>query len=250
LLHVAGKKVICPRTKSNVKLNKAGYLHKVHDNGLLNKSIKPNKHKSNRAINWTRINRQYKKKIHPCDKIRLDHEIGLQNDSTLWNFGIGWDGEAYTFPAYDGSKRMIGIQRRFPDGGKVWVPRSRNGLFIPLMKSFEGNVFVTEGLTDAAALVDMGFRAIARSNCQTGLDYIKQLLRTHKGVLQVVVVADNDPVGQKGAASLARGLYGLVENVAVLEPPSEYKDVRAWYKDGGGRSRITKADIIYRIRKL
>jgi hypothetical protein len=169
---------------------------------------------------------------------------------TLVQFGIGWDGEAYTFPAYDGFEEMVGIMRRFPDGHKIWVSRSRNGLFIPEMKSWEGNLFICEGLTDAAALVDLGFRAIGRANCQTGLDYIKTLLHRRSRIAQVTVVGDNDPdnvhgdVGQRGAGDLARALYKKAR-IAHLDIPDKYKDVRAWYQAGA-----TQEQIILRSRML
>jgi 5S rRNA maturation endonuclease (ribonuclease M5) len=142
---------------------------------------------------------------------------------------IGWDGEAYTLPCVNGYEELNGIMRRFPDKHKVWVSRSRNGLFIPKLKSWQGNVFVCEGWSDAAALIDMGFRAIARSNCETGAEDIKTLLRRRNEVQRVTVVADNDEVGMRGAKRLARSLYQQVQP-GILHIPEQYKDMRQWYK--------------------
>lgn len=252
LLHVDGKKCICPRVKSNVRLGESGWLHKVWDNGLLNKSRKPSKAKSNHLINWVGLNRHYQLKSLRQDAVTLNpiFSLGL-SAPTLVQFGIGWDGEAYTFPAYDGYEDIVGIMRRFPDGHKVWVSRSRNGLFIPKMKSWEGNLFICEGLTDAAALVDLGFRAIGRANCQTGTDYIKILLHRRSGIHQTTIVGDHDPdnihgdVGQRGAEKLARALYGIVHTTGCLEIPDKYKDVRQWCQDGA-----TKEQIILRSRMI
>jgi DNA primase len=176
---------------------------------------------------------------------RLLGELGLKHEQTIINFGVGWDGEAYTIPAFNGSDEMIGIMRRFLDSGKMWVSRSRNGLFIPKMKSYQGNVFVTEGFSDAAALTDMGFRAMGRSNCDTGTAYIKRWVYYHKDIRQVTVVADNDLVGHNGALRLAHELYGAVPHVGVLDVPEEYKDVREWVREG-----TTRQGIIDRSRQI
>jgi DNA primase len=90
----------------------------------------------------------------------------------------------------------------------------------------------------------MGFRAIGRSNCQTGLPYIKTLLQRHTAIRQVIVVADNDQVGTQGAHDLAKALYGAIQ-VGVLEVPKDHKDVRCWFLSGA-----TKQDVIDRSRVL
>jgi len=252
LLHVDGKKVICPRVKSNVVLRNAGFLHKVHDNGLKH-GTKPNKRTSNLCVNWRSLQKLYRRKLKKKDNAHvLLKQLGLKNLESLTRFGLGWDGEAWTYPCYDGGKNIVGIMRRFEDGHKVWVSRSRPGLFLPKMKSFEGNVFVCEGMSDPAALVDLGFRAIGRPNCQTGAEYIKQLLYRHgSAVVQLTIVGDNDAnnvhgnVGKNGALKLARELYGGYQRIACLEIPDEFKDVRQWVGVGA-----TGKMIIDRSRRL
>ena len=180
-------------------------------------------------------------------------QLGLNNLEALTRFGLGWDGEAWTYPCYDGGKNIVGIMRRFEDGHKVWVSRSRPGLFLPKMKSFEGNIFICEGMSDPATLVDMGFRAIGRPNCQTGTEYIKALLYRHgSAVRQVTIVGDNDPdnvhgnVGKNGAVRLARDLYGGSQHIACLEVPDGFGDVRQWITEGGA----TRDMIIERSRQI
>ncbi len=249
-LHRDGKKVICPRVRSTVKIKNAGWLHKVQDNGL-KKHKKPHKQRSNACINWEATSKLYEKKLiarHPYDLVR---DLGLKSTDTLRQFRVGWDTEAYTIPCYDGEEYMIGIMRRFPDGKKMYVSRSKNGLFIPQMRSCEGNVFITEGFSDGASLVDIGFRALGRANCETGVGYIKRWLYEHKKVAQVTVVADNDTdnvngnVGQRGAKSLSRELYGGRQRIAVLEVPPAFKDIRVWITEG-----LAKTDDIIRRSRV
>jgi hypothetical protein len=245
MLHRDGKKIICPRVKSNVHLGKSGWLHKVYENGMTAKNKKISKRRSNTCINWTSLaTNYYRKGYRNLAKLgTLSEELGAGVENLRARWRVGWDGEAYTIPAYNGMGEMNGIMRRFPDGRKVWVSRSRNGLFIPKMTKY-GNIFVTEGWSDAVVLLEMGFRAIGRSNCQTGLSYIKTLLQHNTAILQVTVVADNDKVGTKGAYDLAKALYGTV-HTAVTEIPEEYKDMREWFQRGA-----TKQDVIDRSRCL
>lgn len=253
LLSICGKKIICPRVKSNVVMGSAGYLHKVFDNGLCSDKV-PRKRRSNRCVNWRSLARQYYRKGHrnPRRMEALSTELCLPIDNLRKKWGVGWDGDAYTIPAKNGAEELIGIMRRFPDGEKIWVSRSRNGLFIPKIKTWSGNLFICEGFSDAATLIELGFRALARSNCQTGLDYIKDLLHRKSGIGQVAIVGDNDPrnvhgnVGQRGATKLARQLYGGEYCVAVTDVPEKYKDMRQWIQQGGA----TKQDIIVRSRRL
>lgn len=243
LLHIDGKKVICPRIKSGTFIQGSGYIHKVYDNGLSG-TKRTIRRRSNRAINWTNINRLYVQQ--GVNHLRdLSRKLSLRVE-TFQKFLVGWDKEAYTIPAYNGFQEMNGIMRRFPDGGKTWVPRSRNGLFIPRMKSIEGNLFVNEGWTDTATLVELGFRAIGRANCDTGLEYIKDFITTHPRIAMVTIVGDRDKVGQAGANKLVRGLYGSKIQLSVLDVPIKYKDMRQWYTEGD----VDYQGVIMKVRRL
>lgn len=245
LLHQKGKKVICSRVRSTTKVGQAGWIHKVNDNGL-KKHKKPHQRKSNTCLNWERTSELYERKMNGERRIKLLQSLGIQGSNVTWDYQIGWDGEAYTIPAYNGEGDMCGIMRRWPDGKKMWVPRSRNGLFIPAMKSIEGNVSIAEGFSDASSLTDLGFRAIGRANCQTGVGYIKRWLYKNKKVSQVTIVSDNDMAGQAGATSLARELYGGRCGIMMLDVPPQYKDVRQWITE----NKINMNEVVARCRKL
>jgi 5S rRNA maturation endonuclease (ribonuclease M5) len=247
LLHVDGKKVLCPRVKSVIKMGKAGYLHKLRDNGLCMDKT-PRRRRSNRCINWTGLARLYFRKAYQNPAmIDIAEELAIPSQNLRASWRLGWNGEAYTIPAYNGYEEMNGIMRRWPKGevdpitgkSKAWVPRSKNGLFIPKLKSWQGNLFICEGWSDAAALVQMGFRAIARANCQTGKEEIKTLIQRKRELEQVCVVGDNDKVGETGAMSLARSLSNIIQ-VQKLDVPEKYKDMREWYQWGAHKQAVVE----------
>jgi hypothetical protein len=182
----------------------------------------------------------------------LSEQLGL-SVATLHLYGVGWDGEAWTIPSKNGFREVIGIQRRFPNGDKLWVTRSDgHGLFIPMMKSVEGNLFITEGWTDSACFTELGFRSLGRSNCETGVDFIKDFINDNPKLARITLVGDNDPdnvhgnVGQKGLVTLARNLYGQRVQIAVLDIPAAFKDARQWYTKGD----MDEHKIIYGSRLI
>lgn len=249
LLHIDGKKVICGRVKSTTKI-KSGYIHKVYDNGLLG-TKRAIKRRSNRRVNWNNLNRLYRRKA-DATIWGLQKQLNL-SIATLGKFNVGWDGEAYTIPSRNGFREITGIQRRFNNGDKLWVSRSAgDGLFIPDMESIEGNVFVTEGWTDAGVLVDYGFRALGRTNCDTGLDHLKDFIADNPNIARITLVADNDldnvhgNVGKRGVERIARELYGNRVELGVLEVPIAHKDMRAWNFYG----HVDAEKIIMRSRVL
>ncbi len=244
LLHYQGKKVLCSRVKSNVKLS-CGWIHKIYENGLTVKSKKLGRKRSNMCINWNSLAKLYfRKSYRRKEMVDLSEQLGIPVGSLRSIWRMGWDGEAYTIPCYDGFGEMNGIMRRFPDARKIWVSRSRNGLFIPKLKSWQGNLFVAEGWSDTAALVEMGFRAIGRASCQAGTPYIKTLLGHHTAIRQVTIVADNDKVGITGAHELAKALYGTVD-IAVTEVPAKWGDFRSWFQAGA-----SIGDVIDKSRRV
>lgn len=249
MLHIDGRKVICPRVKSGSYIKGSGYFHKLYNNGLLG-TKKAAKRRSNRMVNWFTLAQLYMRQA-DATIWKLSKQLGLSVD-TLSKFCVGWDGEAYTIPCYTGFQEMNGIMRRWPDGSKKWVTRSRNGLFIPKMKSIEGNVFIPEGFSDAAALVELGFRAIGRPNCEVGLEGIKDFIADNPNIAMITVVGDNDPdnvhgdVGQRGAERLVRELYGNKVQLGILDIPKQFKDTRQWCAQG----MVDHQSIIMKVRRV
>jgi hypothetical protein len=141
---------------------------------------------------------------------------------------IGWDGNAFTFPMTDADGGVIGIRRRFLTGSKCSVRGSRSGLFVPTSPEDGNRLLICEGATDTGAALDLGFDAIGRPSCNSGIEMIARVAR---GRNEVVIVGDNDHAGRRGAAKLADALV-LHCSVKVIYPPEGAKDLRQWLRQG------------------
>jgi DNA primase len=104
---------------------------------------------------------------------------------------------------------------------------------------------ITEGESDTAALLDMGFAAIGRPSCTGGVEIIKKFLHVRR---DVVIIADCDEAklrpdgskfypGQEGAQRLADAIGPLCKSLKVITLPGS-KDVRQFYRDGGTAAAI------------
>jgi hypothetical protein len=158
---------------------------------------------------------------------QLAGDLGVFAPS-LHRLRVGWDGDAFTFPMQDPTGRIVGIRRRFPSGRKLSVKGGHEGLFIPSALPADGTLLVCEGPTDTAALLDLGFAAIGRPSCAGGTRYLVTLARGR----EVVIVADADPPGERGAAVLAATLRIYCPLVRTIAPPAGIKDARAWKQAG------------------
>lgn len=159
--------------------------------------------------------------------------------SSLRRLAVGWSGSAWSFPMSDAEGRAIGIHLRRPDAGKLAVKGSKNGLFLPIGLSLSEVLVVTEGATDTAAMLALGFEAVGRSSCTGNLEMIRELV--HRGRPRTTVVAaDNDAPGQRGAWRLAAALRAVCRDVRVITPPQPVKDVRAWRALGASKVDVER----------
>ena len=156
--------------------------------------------------------------------------------ASLKRLGVGYyrRTESFSFPMRDGSGQVIGIRTRDPKtGAKRSVFGSRSGLFIPT--GIEGDtLFVAEGATDVAALLDVGLAAVGRPDCHSCKGFLVDFAQRYRPT-QIVVVADSDEVGRRGAKSVARRLR-LVAPVHVVVPSA--KDARDWIAAGATRDDL------------
>ncbi len=211
-----------------------GYLH------IIKSDFKPKPVKKKRpvTINWSTLNQCYRRCFNFSGnvKIVLDLIDTFQVAcSTLNSIEPGWDTQAYTFPVRNSDDGIVGIQRRFPDGSKKWVKGSLNGIFIPRLDwtNLE-TLFICEGASDTATALDMGLSAIGRASCQTGKDHIIKFCAKRKPQ-RIVIIADNDEAGVKGAKLLGREIchgYKLftipMPELKVVTPPANLSDLREW----------------------
>lgn len=232
-----GSAAICQRVKegSRRRCGEAGYLHILNDrhNGH-------DRHKSgarwrhsvtvghggqSQTQDFDQMSAECRLRLADDRLQALAHSLNLSAQS-LQRLRVGWDGRAFTFPMSDDCGKTIGIRRRFSNGSKVSVKGSRNGLFIPADLTEAGPLLICEGPTDTAAALDLGFVAIGRPNCNS---LVEMTVRAVRDQGEIVVVADNDAVGQMGADRLASVLALCCPCVRTVSPPAGIKDLRQWF---------------------
>jgi hypothetical protein len=200
---------------------------------------------------------------------RLDALAGELDVSaeSLRRLRVGWSGEhgAWTFPMFDAEGQVLGVRLRGRDGRKWAVRGGREGLFIarfddgsagggdaPAHAAGEENspaLVVCEGPTDAAALIDLGFRVVGRPSCSGGVRLIVDLVqRPRPG--DVAILADGDPPGLRGAFNLASVLAVYVPCVRVATPPDGVKDARAWKIAGATHDDVRRRIAAAEPRRL
>jgi hypothetical protein len=246
---------ICARTESSKRCGDAGWLHR-----LVDRPWQPRR-RFVRSVEITfgqrgrddlaDLARQFQAAVNPADIDKLARQLGL-TVASLHSLGIGWTGRAWSFPMTDASGQTLGIRLRFPDGRKLAVTGGREGLFIPSINSDaqKNPVFITEGPTDAAALLDMGFhQVVGRPSCTGGIKLLAALVRDRRPD-EVVIVADGDEPGERGANSLASVLVAYARVVRIIQPPSGIKDARAWLRAGGTKQDIQMAIDAAPVRRL
>jgi DNA primase len=138
--------------------------------------------------------------------------------------------------------QRLGHWLRRPNGFKFSVAGSKEGLFIPVTTGGESSrVFVCEGPTDTAALLDMGStNVVGRPSCTGGIKLLVDLVRRRQPA-EVVIVADADEPGRHGADNLASVMVAYVPTVRVIAPPVGIKDARAWFQRGGTHQEVQHA---------
>lgn len=239
-----GSAAICQRVEqgSKKRCGDAGWLHVlsgnvhyvpyVHYRGVRRRRLQTVSVKPKEQCTLIRtLAQQYRGQITPDQLNELSEALGVSAKS-LERLGVGWDGEAWTFPMSDG-KDVIGIRRRFTNGSKVSVKGSSTGLFVPTGLS-EGLLIITEGPSDCAAALDLGFDAIGRPSCNSRVDMTVKFAR---GRDEVVIIGDNDKPGRQGAETLASRLV-LHCAVKLIFPP--VKDLRQWLKNGLTPSKLAQ----------
>jgi len=248
-----GSAAICARTESDKRCGEAGYLHRLRDSDFQPwrsvRSVRlPTAGPRHDLANLAARYRDY---VKPSELQSLARSLGLTRDS-LAAFGIGWSvpDRAWSFPMVDPSGAVLGIRLRRPNGSKFAVRGGKEGLFIPAVESTDNRLLICEGPTDAAALLDLGFRSeVGRPSCTGDVKLLVDLVR-QRHQAEVVIVADCDEPGQRGADNLASVLVAYVAAVRVIRPPDGIKDTRAWLQAGGDRQAVEQAIEAVPARRL
>ena len=260
LLDPEGRFAICPRTPSPKRAGEAGYVHYLtnvfsrqpgRDSAIARQPALAAKAGDGKQETdsqpmpvdfWLRLVKQYQSQLTEDALARLANTLGLSARS-LRLLNVGWSAKhrAWTFPMRDARLQVTGIRLRRADGSKFCIKGSKEGLFIPndFGQSTDSMLIICEGATDVAALIDLGFpNSIGRPSCLGGVKLIVELCRAHR-FSEIVIFADNDLPGQRGAEKLARELSLYVPRLRVVTPPT--KDVRDWKKSGANQADIERA---------
>jgi phage/plasmid primase-like uncharacterized protein len=184
----------------------------------------------------------YRDAVNPDQLEQLARRLGLSVDS-LTALGIGWSQYhcAWSFPMSDANGNVLGIRLRQPDGSKFAVKGGNDGLFIPSGERADSTLQVCEGPTDTAALLDMGFaNVVGRPSCTGGIRLLADLVQGQQ-CPAVVIVADSDEPGRRGADNLASVLVLYSRSLRVVQPPAGIKDARDWLRAGAKREDLERA---------
>ena len=236
-------RVICARVESSRRWGDAGWLHERHK-----RDVRPMKRSRTRTIRVSsqsaspdglgELAASFRAAVRDTDLRHLADDLNVSIES-LKRLGIGWNGWACSFPMTDANGTVRGIRLRMRDGRKLAVRGSRDGLFIPAALSAGDRLFIAEGPTDTAALLDFSFSAIGRPSCQGATNVTAQFVR-RQCAPEIVIVADADEAGRVGALRLARHLlrYRVIK---ILAPPAGIKDVREWKRRSATREDLLDA---------
>jgi hypothetical protein len=167
---------------------------------------------------------------------------------SLARLQVGFFRKCYTFPIRDGNNSFVGIRMRPKRGKKFSITGTKNALYWPLGVFAESNniLFLPEGATDTAAMLDLGFDAIGRPNNRAGSQYVKDIIKGYDRA--VVIVSDKDEAkfkpdgtayypGQDGAVAFAQDIKEDARHVRVIKPP-QAKDMRKWLQAGATAAMV------------
>lgn len=232
-LSADGEAVCCMRVEAPKRAGNGGYIHRLGGSVATALPKRTRKPRIEPKPGFDQLASEYQAAVTAEALAKHALKLGVSVES-LSRLGIGWDGEAWTFPMVDATGRVVGIRRRFDDGRKLSVRGGHEGLFVPSGLSTTGTLYVAEGPTDVAALLTLGLNAIGRPNCRGAVELCRELCRGRV----VVIVADADKPGREGAQTLAAELATVAESVRVVEPPSGTKDIRAWVQAGATAAEV------------
>lgn len=181
-------------------------------------------------------------RYHP-DRTRHVRELaaalGVSADA-LDRLRIGW-AEAvrsrWSIPERDDRSRVVGISFRHPDGERTSLPGGRRGLSIPRGQTGRGTLYVCEGMSDTAAMLDAGRRAIGRPSASPSARvqvWLKRFVDAECVGDRVTIVGDRDDPGVEGARKLAKWLAEECgREVRWALPQVGHKDVREQWRAAG-----------------
>jgi len=239
---------ICPRVESERRIGEAGWLHILRSSPVAwprwKTTLSHAVRLAQRPANAEELAAMVERWRLPRKSARLAalaKHLGVTAES-LARLATGWseDRRAWSFPMKDAAGQVVGIRLRLGNGRKLSVRGGHEGLFLPDGLQPGEQLLFCEGPTDCAALLELGFPAAGRPSCTGGTRHCIELVRRLKPQV-VVVVADGDEPGQRGAERLAGLLRLYCRDVRTIMPPPPHKDVRDWRKAGAVAADVEQA---------
>lgn len=235
-----GASALCMRAVSNLpytmKSGETAYIHHLLAAPKPVNRTFVNRPKPTVAIDATKLYHEAVSKTKAEDVKWLAHELGVSVDSVATGTGVGaaWFQAygAWGFPMRDGNYQTIGVRLRDDHGRKWAITGSKSGIFYPLVQTPKLAV-ICEGPTDTAAAISCGLFAIGRPSCSAGGDQIWDFIYHTKSIHDIVIIADNDEPGLRGAAALQEQVE--CPSCVITLP---CKDMREFYKQGGNEATI------------
>lgn len=148
------------------------------------------------------------------------------------------EGDRWAIRERDADGEVIGTAYRDAEGHKTFAPGGKRGLIVAWrLGAYAGTsaaqpIFVTEGASDAAALLGLGLDAVGVPMAGHCGPMLAELLAGR----HAVIVADADDAGRRGARKIAEALLRRCASVRVIEPPGGAKDARAAVIAGADRA--------------
>ena len=191
-------------------------------------------------INWGKLHVKCKKALTEQLADEFAGNLGVPA-TILHSLGLGWHSEfqCWTSPERDASRRIVGINRRYRDGGKRMIQGGSRGLVFP--KDWDDTnvpIICVEGFSDSAALAAMGLTAIGRPSNFGGVDHLVELLKDVPSTRTIIIVGENDRKpdgswpGRDGAVGTAERLAMRLRRPVLIAYPPE----------GEGRSLLADAE--------
>lgn len=237
LIRRDGKTCICVRTPSPRRFGNAGWEHAIQGTADVPPPTAPTPH-----LDAVQVREYLQSLEFPRAMMERQAALLKLDVESLFAMYARYAGRqaAVAFPMF----RCSELGRAYPSGvsfrrsdGKRWsLGGSQLGLFLSRSLDFRRPIWVTEGSTDAAALVGIGLpNVVGRPSCSTGADVLNSFLSAFPRT-PYIVLADPDEVGRDGA----RRLLNTVKNpgLALVGPC----DVREYVTTG--LTKHTKCDIL------
>lgn len=227
-----GNFVACKRVKegSITNLGAFGYLHKIEHIDLTGYA----KNECRTRPDWKSLQWSYKIALSTYGHYPIID--GVTDRNTQEEFFIGWNGKGWTWPCWNEKLAITGMQVRYPDNSKCSVKGTEIGVFVPkTIMAHNGIIAITEGLSDAMVSMELGFKTLGKWNSDTPHDTLIMLVMEKiKPSNGIILFADNDEPGQKGAKDLKQlfKTYAPGMHTKIITPPTPYKDLRAWRSEG------------------